>query len=259
MTETIRIVTYNVHKCRGLDRRVSPERIADTLRRLNADVIALQEVIGGGTNAERHGQARLIANALGDYRCYFGENRRHNGAPYGNAVLSRLPVRFWQNYDLTWRGCERRGCLRVDVVPWEAVTLHVFNVHLGTGFLERRAQARILLGDRILRRVDLHGPRVVVGDFNEWTSGLASRLMSTHYESVDLKVQTGKRGSYPGVFPILHLDRFYFDRRLALKRFHVYRTAQAIVASDHLPLVADFTLKSDRGPLHHSAHAEVTE
>jgi len=87
MNETIRIVTYNVHKCRGLDRRVLPERIAATLRRLNADVVALQEVIGGGTNTERPGQARLIANALGGYSCYFGENRRHDGAPYGKTMI----------------------------------------------------------------------------------------------------------------------------------------------------------------------------
>ncbi len=49
MNPTIRIVTYNVHKCRGLDRRVLPERIAEVLRQLDADVIALQEVIGGAT------------------------------------------------------------------------------------------------------------------------------------------------------------------------------------------------------------------
>ncbi len=256
MNETIRIVTYNVHKCRGLDRHVLPERIAATLCQLDADVIALQEVIGGDTNTARCGQAALIANALGGYSCYFGENRRHNGAPYGNAVLSRLPVRFWHNYDLTWRGRERRGCLRVDIEPWKAVTLHLFNVHLGTGFLERRAQARTLLGDSILRRTDLQGPSVVVGDFNEWTRGLASRLMSTQYDGVDLKVQTGRRGSYPGVFPLLHLDHVYFDRRLALKRFHVCRTAQAIIASDHLPLVADFAPRRDCGPHHHSAHEE---
>jgi endonuclease/exonuclease/phosphatase family metal-dependent hydrolase len=249
MSRMIRIVTYNVHKCRGLDRRVLPERIAEVLRPLNADVIALQEVIGGGTPAERCGQAGLIAHALEGYTCYFGENRRHRDAPYGNAVLTRLPVRFWHNYDLTWRGCERRGCLRVDVDPWQGMPLHVFNVHLGTGFLERRAQARILLSDAILHRIDLHGPSVVVGDFNEWTRGLASRLMSTHYDSVDVKLQTGTRGSYPGVFPVLHLDHFYFDQRLVLKRFRLCRSIKAILASDHLPLVADFVVKRERGPL----------
>jgi endonuclease/exonuclease/phosphatase family metal-dependent hydrolase len=259
MNRPIRILTYNVHKCRGLDRRILPERIADTLRRLNADVIALQEVVGSSSTAERCGQARLIADALGAYYCYFGENRRHRGAPYGNAVLTRLPMRFCQNYDLTWRGCERRGCLRVDIEPWEGVPLHVFNVHLGTGFLERRAQARILLSDRVLRRVDLEGPNVVVGDFNEWTRGLATRLMSRHYDSVDLKIHTGKRGSYPGIFPLLHLDHFYYDRRLTLERLHLCRTAQAMVASDHLPLVADFTLKRDHRPMDRSISKEGSE
>lgn len=249
MNRTIRIVTYNVHKCRGLDRRVLPERIAEILRPLDADIIAMQEVIGGTTPAERCGQAGLIADELHGYACYFGENRRHRDAPYGNAVLTRLPVRFWKNYDLTWRGCERRGCLRVDVDPWNGMPLHIFNVHLGTGFLERRAQARILLSDAILRGIDLRGPSVVVGDFNEWTRGLASRLMSTHYDSVDLTLQTGKRGSYPGVFPVLHLDHFYFDQRLALRRFRLCRSRQAIIASDHLPLAADFALKKERGPL----------
>lgn len=256
MNRTIRIVTYNVHKCRGLDRRVLPERIAEVLRPLNADVIALQEVIGGPGPAEACGQAGLIANALGGYFCYFGENRRHQGAPYGNAILSRLPARFWQNYDLTWRGCERRGCLRVDTDAWTGMPLHVFNVHLGTGFVERRAQTRILLSDRILRRTDLQGPSVVVGDFNEWTRGLASRLMSTHYQSIDVKLHSGRRGSYPGIFPILHLDHFYFDHRLALKRFRLCRSVSAIIASDHLPLAADFVLKRGRGPLR-SAHEEA--
>src|SRR5579872_1712255 len=249
MNPTIRIVTYNVHKCRGLDRRVLPERIAEVLRQLDADVIALQEVIGGATPAEPCGQAHLIANALEGYSCYFGENRRHRHAPYGNAVLTRLPIRFWQNYDLTWRGCERRGCLRVDIDAWHGMRLHVFNVHLGTGFLERRAQARILLSDGILRRIDLDGPSVVVGDFNEWTPGPASRLMSTHYDSVEVKLHTGKRASYPGIFPVLHLDHFYFDQRLALKGFRLYRSRQAILASDHLPLAADFVLKREGRPL----------
>ena len=40
-----RVVTYNVHKCRGLDRRVRPARIAEVLREINADIIALQEVV----------------------------------------------------------------------------------------------------------------------------------------------------------------------------------------------------------------------
>ena len=48
-----RIATYNVHRCRGMDRRVLPRRIAEVLRQLQADVIALQEVLGAGPKGPR--------------------------------------------------------------------------------------------------------------------------------------------------------------------------------------------------------------
>ena len=46
--QDVRIATYNIHRCRGMDRRVVPQRIVDVLREIDADVIALQEVIGAG-------------------------------------------------------------------------------------------------------------------------------------------------------------------------------------------------------------------
>jgi endonuclease/exonuclease/phosphatase family metal-dependent hydrolase len=235
----IRIATYNVHKCRGLDRQVRPERIVRVLRELDADVIALQEVVAGRDGSAETNQPEFIAEMLGGYECHFGENRQIAGAPYGNAILSRIPVRRARNYDLTRQGRERRGCLRADVEAGGRV-LHVFNVHLGTSFFERRYQARRLLSDSILRGIDLEGPSVVVGDFNEWTRGLASRLMSDHYDSVDLRLFTGRRRSYPGWLPVLHLDHFYFDRRLRLKKFQLQRTRESVIASDHLPMVAEF-------------------
>ena len=47
-----RVMTYNVHRCRGMDGRTLPQRTVDVLADLNADVIALQEVIGAGPNGE---------------------------------------------------------------------------------------------------------------------------------------------------------------------------------------------------------------
>src|SRR4051812_17840237 len=130
---SVRVVTYNVHKCRGMDRRVDPSRIAEVLRELNADVIALQEVIADDSGELQTNQPSFIASQLGGYSVQFGEARKHLGVPYGNAVLSRLPVRGSQIYDLTRARRERRGCLRVDV-DCGGELVHVFNVHLGTSF-----------------------------------------------------------------------------------------------------------------------------
>ena len=222
-----------------MDRRVDPSRIAEVLRELNADVIALQEVIADDSDSPEAHQPAFIASQLGGYTVQFGEARKHRGVPYGNAVLSRLPVVGSQIYDLTRARRERRGCLRVDV-DCGGETLHVFNVHLGTSFFERRHQGRKLISTDVLGAKELKHPTIVVGDFNEWTRGLATRLMSTHYRSVESRLHLKRRKTYPGVLPLLNLDHFYFDERLELVSAELVRNKLTLKASDHLPIVAEF-------------------
>lgn len=238
----IRIATYNVHKCRGLDRRTSPERIAKVIRELDADVIAIQEILDVRDDRAQFDQARTIAHQLDDYHWCFGENRKLRGGGYGNMTLSRFPIVACENYDVTWRHKEKRGCLLSDIDWSEHGLIHFFNVHLGTGFVERRHQGRLLVSERVLKRDDFKGPRIIVGDFNEWTRGLVSRLMSDSFEvAAPGNFQRYSR-TYPGILPILHLDHFYFDKAIALKHFRPHRSRMALLASDHLPLVAEFEI-----------------
>ena len=213
--------------------------MAEVLRALDADVIALQEVIADASGEPERNQAQFIADRLSGYRVCFGEARLHRGAPYGNAILSRVPIVSSQRYDLTRHGRERRGCLRVDV-ECGGQLLHIFNVHLGTSFFERRHQGRKLISTDVLGSKELKWPTIVVGDFNEWTRGLATRLMSKQYGSVQARLHLRRRRTYPGVLPVFHLDHFYFDKRLELVKAELVRTKLALVASDHLPIVAEF-------------------
>jgi len=240
MSARIRVAAYNVHKCRGLDRRVDPERVAAVIAELDADVVAIQEILDVQNGRPEFDQARRIHEKLKDYHRCFGENRTLRGGPYGNMTLSRFPVQRCRNYDVTWRHRERRGCLRSDIVLRGSAALHVFNVHLGASYVERRHQARRLLSDEVLNRRECCGPRIVVGDFNERTRGLASRLMGDAFEAVDPKKFLRYARSYPGVLPVLHLDHFYYDKQLSLKSFRLDRARKALIASDHLPMVAEF-------------------
>lgn len=122
-----------------------PARIVEVLREIDADVIALQEVLSTAGDAEED-QAQYIATELG-FHFRLGENRRLDGGAYGNLLLSRFPLRASQNHNITTQGCEQRGCLRADI-DLDTTTLHVFNVHLGTSFFERRQQARKLISSR---------------------------------------------------------------------------------------------------------------
>ena len=87
--QRIRIATYNVHKCRGLDRRVRPDRIVSVLRELNAYIIALQEVVSVSGGLGHEHQARYIAEQL-EMDFFLGETRKLNGGSYGNVLLTRF-------------------------------------------------------------------------------------------------------------------------------------------------------------------------
>jgi endonuclease/exonuclease/phosphatase family metal-dependent hydrolase len=122
--------------------------------------------------------------------------------------------------------------------------LHLFNLHLGTDFFERREQARKLVTPELIRPATLQGPRIVLGDFNEWTRGLVSHVLAAEFRSADIRVMLKQKRTYPGVFPFLHVDHIYYDEALLLESVHLHRSRMALIASDHLPLVAEFRLKS---------------
>ena len=145
---SLRIATYNIHRCRGLDRRTDPSRIAEVVASLEADIIALQEVIGPG--AEGHGPGRGDRRRCSGMTPVMAPTRLLRGRPYGNAIIGRFPVCGHHRHDLTWRGREARGCQRVDLQIGKGV-LHVYNVHLGTALLERRDQAVHLRGSSTRR------------------------------------------------------------------------------------------------------------
>jgi len=228
-----RIATYNVHKCKGLDGRVSVKRIADVLSEMNADVIALQEIF--------QAQGQELAERLGVHPA-FGENRQLLGDAYGNLVLSRFPLRSHCNHDVSVVGRERRGCLRTDVLLHNRA-LHVFNVHLGTAFFERRQQAKHLIDEAVLKSRSLDGPRVVLGDFNEWSRGHVSQMLASEFESTDIRVYLKRARTYPAIFPVMHLDHIYYDPQLSVEHVALHRTKTSLVASDHVPLVTDFRLE----------------
>lgn len=234
----LRVVTYNIHKCRGFDRRTAPQRIISVLRELEADVICLQEVVNAPGQAPRFDQAREIARAFPNHTPCFGANRALRGGTYGNLTLSRWPVLAWKNIDITQKR-ERRGVLRTDLLLGRDRILHVFNVHLGTGLGERRYQAKRLMSEDVLLYPDLSGSRLVLGDFNEWTKGLTTRLLRETFKTFPPRHALRFPKTFPGMLPFITLDHCYYEPPLVLLATQLWRNKIALMASDHLPLLAD--------------------
>lgn len=230
----VRVATYNIHRGRGMDRRVIPSRIAEVLREIDADVIALQEVVGAGPDGS--GQAEAIGAALG-MGWVMAPVRHLRNHLFGNVVMSRFPILHQSQYDLSWRTCEPRGCQRADLDLGDGRLLHIYNVHLGTAVLERRYQAPRLAAFVHDHRIT--GPKLILGDFNEWMRGLATRTLSSLFKSIDIQPHLRRRRTYPGIFPVVHLDHIYYEGELDVRSVELPRTRRALIASDHLPLVAN--------------------
>ena len=236
---TLRVVTYNVHRCRGLDGRTRPERIAAVLAAINADIIALQEVVGA--SPVKPGHAAEIGAALG-MGWVMAPTRHLRNSLFGNVVLSHFPVRHHQQYDLSWKTCEPRLAQRVDLEIADHGVLHFYNVHMGTALLERREQARKLATSVHDRRIV--GPKIVLGDFNEWARGLTRDILAEKLHSIDLTKHLQRKRTYPGFFPLVHLDHIYYEgARVDVDRVWMPQDRLAKMASDHLPLVADLRIR----------------
>jgi endonuclease/exonuclease/phosphatase family metal-dependent hydrolase len=233
----LRVVTYNIHRGRGLDRRTRPERIAEVLQGLDADIIALQEVIGPGRSSAGH--AELIGAALG-MGWIMGPVRELRQHQFGNVILSRFPMWNHAQHELSWKTCEPRGAQRVAIDTGKGI-LQVFNAHLGTALLERRYQATKLAAWVDDKRV--HGPKILLGDFNEWSRTLAGDILAERLHSIDLYPFLRRRRTYPGIFPLLHLDHIYYVGDIHVRHVTLTRTRLALLASDHLPLAADISVK----------------
>ena len=233
---SLRVATYNTHKCRGLDGRIDVARVASVLKPLKADVIALQEIIG--PSVKKSGQEEELGMRL-NMLPLLAPVRSYHGHLYGNAVLSRLRVSRHVIYDLTQQGYERRGCHRTDIIL-DGHTIHLYNLHLGLSGVERSRQVRKLIS--LIEDESVRGPMILLGDFNEWKKGPATDYLNDKLKNIDLLPHLKWRRTYPGLLPIFHLDHIYYAGHVEIVNLYVPRGWRALIASDHLPLLAELRI-----------------
>jgi endonuclease/exonuclease/phosphatase family metal-dependent hydrolase len=231
----IRVVSYNIHECVGRDRRRDPKRVAAVLRDIAPDIVGLQEVDarpGPGTESM---QMQYIADVLGFEAIAGPTITRHDGH-YGNALLSRWPVRQTRHIDLTVYRREPRGAIDVDV-DVRGIPLRFIATHLGLLPGERRLQVR-----RLLEVLDQGPPRPVVlcGDVNEWLA--IGRPLRWLHARLGFSPAIA---TFPARRPVFALDRVWVCPRAALVDARVVTSVGARLASDHLPIVADLALGRD--------------
>ena len=219
----MRIASYNIRKCVGLDRRRDPARIVQVINGLDADVVALQEA------DRRFGErpAALPRNMIEsdtDFRPVALDDKGVSLGFHGNAILVRkdLPVSSVVTIELP--GTEPRGAVAVTVGDG----IRVVGVHLGLLRSDRRRQLA-----EIGAAVDDALPTVILGDFNEWRARRGLEALYPGY-----RVHAPGR-SFHAARPVAALDRVALSHGLRLNDAGVVESRPSRVASDHLPIWAD--------------------
>lgn len=236
-------MTYNIHKgIGGVDRRYAPERIIETIRHYNPDVVFLQEVDDGVPRSRRDRQVDLIGDALGyDHRA-FQSNVILKEGHYGNAILSRIALTETWDLNLTVSVKKRRQALVAKShVEFEGHrrTLLLCNTHLGLAGFERKLQIKKLLAFAPIAHLHHETPAIIGGDFNDvWSSHGRQLMLPNGFECAIGKIRT-----FPAVFPVRSLDAVYFRGDLIHHSSHAGHTQLAKQASDHLPVIADFEFR----------------
>jgi endonuclease/exonuclease/phosphatase family metal-dependent hydrolase len=236
----LRVVTYNIHTCIGVDRRYDPARVAAVLQAIDADVACLQEVYCRRGGERQIDQAAYLGQMTG-CRVVTGTGVRDHRRSFRNAILTRLPVLGSRSIDLAIAGHEPRGAIDVDLQFGERV-LRVIATHFGLSAAERRLQTNCLiaaLGEPLSRDRPTPDAVLLMGDLNEW------RGKSGGIDAIARRLgPAAAPRTFPSWMPVLPLDRIYTQGAAVLREVQTYRSPVARLASDHLPLVGELSFET---------------
>jgi endonuclease/exonuclease/phosphatase family metal-dependent hydrolase len=241
----LRLMTYNVHGCGGMDGRVSPRRVARVIRGQMPDIVALQEVDFGRRRSRAEDQAAIIARELGMHAVFCPTVTRGD-EHYGHALLSRYPIEVVKRARLPhdpsswWQEPRSAIWARVEV---GGHVVNVITMHLGLGPRERVLQVREILGEEWIGGISSDEPVIICGDFNALPGSVPYKLAAAKLRDVQAAGGGHRpRGTFSSLQPLVRLDHIFTSPHFERTRVIVVRNDLSRVASDHLPLVADLRI-----------------
>lgn len=252
---SVKVMSFNIAHGMGMDGIVDLEKTAEIIEDSCASIIGLQEV--DRFFSERSSfidQVEWLSERLGMHAA-FGANldiepaaASETRCQYGNAVLSKYPIKYVENHSLTpvpsdFGTNEPRGILEA-VVEVKGRHIHVFNTHLALKEEELKVNIDELLNISGKR----HLPRLVLGDFNAPPEHPYLQKLKRHYSDTFLKMKRGDAYTYPAPYKNEETGEIYkpatrIDYIFACPQLEVIQSAiiQTDV-SDHLPIIADFLM-----------------
>lgn len=228
----LRLVSYNIQKCIGMDLRRRPSRILKVLDDTRADIVVLQEV----DKRLPPRPAALPHFALAEAGWQIADLGGAGSLGWhGNAVIWRTPaLRLVETGHITLPGLEPRGAVHVRFET-ACGPLQVFGMHLGLLARSRMDQVRHLAQEAAALPACA---TVWAGDFNDWSARSPLETVAADMQFLPA------RPSFPAPRPLGALDRIALGRGVRAVAHGVHAARPAAMASDHLPVWADLLLET---------------
>ncbi|MCD6078288.1 MAG: hypothetical protein K0R89_2226 [Ramlibacter sp.] len=245
-TLQLTVMTVNIHKgFTFFNRRFILPELRDAVRKVGADIVFMQEVLGmhdvHGKRLEDWpdaGQYEFLADSIWPQFAY-GRNMVYPKGHHGNAVMSKFPIVQHQNHDVSVAGPEKRGLLHCELnVPGCDKPIHVICVHLGLAESHRQQQLELLC--KITHtEIPSDAPLIVAGDFNDWRRRANDILWNgAGLREIFVTAYGEPAKTFPAIFPVLSLDRIYV-RNCSVHLPVVLPRKPWSHLSDHAPLAAE--------------------
>ncbi|MBD2840643.1 endonuclease/exonuclease/phosphatase family protein [Erythrobacter rubeus] len=230
---TFKLVSYNIHKCVGTDRRRDPMRVLRVLLEVDADIVVLQEA-DHRFGSRRSAIPQFLIENHSDYRPIPFDVQHESIGWHGNTILVRRSVEIESHSIVSIPYLEPRGVVTADLNV-SGRSIAVFGMHLDLSGLWRTRQARAIA--ELAQQTSADRPTLLSGDLNEWRrSSGAFREFERHFEILDC----GR--SFHSRRPVAQLDRIIHNDQVTALACGVHRSALAAKASDHLPVWGKFRL-----------------
>ena len=246
-SSALRVLSYNIHHGRGVDNKLSLERIAAVIRQADADVVALQEVDQGCGRSDRKLQVQELEKLTGYYGV-FGKAIDFDGGEYGQAVLSRWPIKQSTVHRLP-NEQQPNGSMREQrivleaIVPSEAGTIRFLGTHLDHSKEDLREQQATAV-DRLLDAVSFADTKsiatVLAGDFNDVPKSRTLGCFEKRWQ-VEPRIENRNLATYPSESPRTRIDYVAVDQAGTLV-LDSLKVVSEPLASDHRPVVGELVI-----------------
>lgn len=227
----VKILSYNVKNCIGMDGVVDYQRVADVIKRIDPDIVALQELDSATQRSKGVVVLDELARMTGMHQTY-GASIGYQGGKYGIGMLTKEKPLGWKRIPLPGRE-EPRSLLIVELEK----------LVIGCTHFSLTEEDRLLSAYKVSTAFgDYSKPVFLAGDLNAIPS---SSVMTNigNYWSILNNVSSP---TIPSDNPNRCID-YILGLKVPGVTFVILKThvEQEPVASDHLPVWAEIEIRGE--------------